>query len=370
MSNKKSINLALQGGGAHGAFTWGVLDAFLEDNRIDIEGITATSAGAMNAAVLAQGKALGGDEKARETLHDFWWTISRAGSIFSPVKRTPLEMMMALNPVMESWALDQSLSFAAFDALSRTVSPYEFNPFDINPLRTIVEEAVDFETVHACDCLKLFISATNVKTNTAKIFRNKEVTTDVLMASAALPFLFQAVEIDGEHYWDGGYMGNPSLYPLFYETESRDIMIVHINPITRGEVPKKAYDIQNRLNEITFNASLLKELRAIMFVKRLIEDDMLKDEYKNHYKDVLLHAIRTDNLMCDLSVASKFDTSWPFMKYLHNLGYTETKDWLSQNFDAIGNKTTVDIEEDYLLKSSRSLNKDRKQPQAHKKKAG
>ena len=181
-----------------------------------------------------------------------------------------------------------------------------------------------------------------------KVFKNTEITTDVLMATAALPFLFQAVEIGGEAYWDGGYMGNPSLWPLFYNSQCADIVLVHVNPIRREEVPKEAYDIENRLNEITFNASLLKELRAIDFVKRLIEEDMMKDEYKEKYTDVRLHAIRADEAMAELSVASKFDTDWGFLQELRDMGRTEAQKWLKNTYKHIGKKATIDIQGDYL----------------------
>lgn len=348
MTQQKSINLALQGGGAHGAYTWGVLDALLEDGRFDIEGISATSAGAMNAAALAYGKSSGGAERAREVLHDFWHEIARVGALYSPVKRSATEFVNAMNPFTQDWGMDNSMSFALFEAMTRSVSPYQFNPLNINPLREVLERSLDFDEIHACECVKLFISATDVQSGTSKVFHNQDVTIDVLTASAALPFLFQAVEINGRHYWDGGYMGNPALHPLFYHARSRDILLVHVNPIVREDVPQKAYEIHNRINEITFNSTLLKELRAIDFVKRLIDEDMLKDEYKERYKNILIHAIRSDETLCDLSIASKFDTSWHFLCYLRDKGREQAQSWLAENFKHIGKKDTVDIRRDYL----------------------
>lgn len=345
----KSINIALQGGGAHGAFTWGVLDKLLEDGRIDLEAITATSAGAMNAAAYAQGFVTGGKDGARESLHEFWRAISEVGALFGPVQRTALDWINALNPFSPNWSMEKSPGFALFDAVTRSISPYQFNPANFNLLRDLLERQIDFERIHDCNCIKLFISATNVQTGQPKVFYNEDVTLDVLTASAALPYLFHAVEIDGAHYWDGGYMGNPSLWPLFYRTDSRDILIVHINPIRRSEIPKEAYAIENRINEISFNGSLLKDIRAIAFVKKLIKSDMLKDEYKDHYKDVLLHAIRTENVMCDLSVASKFDTSWQFLTYLRDLGREQAEIWLDANYKSVGKKSSVSIQDDYLL---------------------
>lgn len=345
---QKSINLALQGGGSHGAYTWGILDYLLEDGRVDFEGISATSAGAMNAAALAYGKTSGGPEKARETLETFWREISLSGQVFSPVKRTPFELGSGLNPFMPNWSLANSPAFSFFENFTHALSPYQFNPLNLNPLKDVIEKTIDFDTVHACNCIKLFITATDLKKGTAKVFENQEIDIDVLLASAALPFLFQAVEIKDNFYWDGGYMGNPSLWPLFYNAQSRDILMVHVNPITRDEVPKESYTIENRMNEITFNASLLKELRAIDFVKKLINEDMLKDEYKDQYKDILFHAIRADEVMCDLSIASKFDTDWNFLKYLRDLGRNQAKLWLVAHFSDINKKSSVDIQKDYL----------------------
>jgi NTE family protein len=347
---QKKINLALQGGGAHGAFTWGVLDALLEDGRLDIEAISATSAGAMNAAALAHGKTENGAEGARQVLHDFWYGIAHAGAFFGSLQKKPMENMMDFNPMMQGWAKGVTSSYAMFDVFKNMFSPYQFNPLNINPLKSVLQQNIDLKAVHACDCVELFISATNIRTGDLKIFRNKEVTIDALLASACLPFLFQAVEIGNDAYWDGGYMGNPALWPLFYNTKSRDILIVHVNPMRRPEIPQDAYDIENRLNEITFNGSLLKELRAIAFVQKLIREDMLKDEYKDQYKDILLHAIRADKAMGDLSIASKFDTDWGFLTHLRDLGRDEAKKWLKNNYEKINHEASVDIERDYLRK--------------------
>ena len=264
---QKTINLALQGGGAHGAYTWGVLDYLLEDGRFDFEGISATSAGAMNAAALAYGKTKGDTQTARDVMEDFWRQVSQAGAVFSPVKRTPWELGAGLNPFMQNWSLEQSPAFSFFESFTHALSPYQFNPLNFNPLRDVIERTIDFDAVHACNSVKLFITATDVQKGIAEVFENEDIDIDVLLASAALPFLFHAVEIKGRYFWDGGYMGNPSLWPLFYHAKARDILMVHINPITREEIPKEPYTIENRVNEITFNTSLLKDLRAIDFVK-------------------------------------------------------------------------------------------------------
>lgn len=347
-TERKKINYALQGGGTHGAFTWGILDYLLEDGRLDVEAITATSAGSMNAIILLQGLQNGGNDGARALLETFWTDISKAGTFFSPVQRTPFEFMSGLNPIAADWSLNNSMAFAAFTSFTRSISPYQFNPFDINPLRNIIEKLVDFESIRRCKEAKLFISATNVRTGDARIFKTPEITIDVVMASAALPFLFKAVEIDGESYWDGGYMGNPSLWPLFYYSSTRDTLIMHVNPITRDVIPTDAAGIENRINEITFNSSMLQEMRAILFVKKLIHSDMLKDEYKSHYKDVLLHAIRAETPMSDLSAASKFDTTLQFLYYMKELGRDVARDWLKENFSDIGKRSTVDIQRNYL----------------------
>ncbi len=335
------VNLALQGGGSHGAFAWGVLDRLLEDGRLGIEGICATSAGTMNACVLAHGLQKGGPEGARTALHDFWRDIHRAGSIFNPVRRNLWERLLGIG-------MEHSIAYNYFDSLTRVFSPYQFNPFDINPLRSVLSDAVDFEELRHCDSVKLFISATHVKTGKVRVFDTPNLSLDVAMASACLPFLFKAIEIDGEDYWDGGYVGNPALFPLFYETKTRDVVIVHINPMVRSKTPKTAPDIMNRLNEISFNTSLLKEMRAIAFVKKLIEHDMLKDEYQSQFKDVLVHSVRADKDLCEFSVASKLDSSWKFLTKLRDRGRERMGLWLAENYDAIGERDTVDLHEEFL----------------------
>lgn len=340
-TNKKTINLALQGGGAHGAFAWGVLDKLLEDGRLDIEGLCATSAGTMNACAYSYGMMKGGPELAREKLHEFWWNIHEAGQKYNPVKRMPWEKMI-------SWNMDHSIAFFMFDSLVRTFSPYQLNPLDINPLRDVLEQTVDFEELKACECTKMFISTTHVRTGKVRVFENENVTLDVAMASACLPFLFKAVEIDGEDYWDGGYMGNPALFPLFYNTDSRDVMIIHINPVERDDTPTGAPEIMNRINEISFNSSLLKELRAIAFVKKLIENNMIKDQYKEDFKDILVHSIRADKAMAEFSVASKFDSDWDFLTMLRDKGRETMQTWLDEHYDCIGVQDTVNLHEEFL----------------------
>ena len=337
----KKINLAIQGGGAHGAFAWGILDRLLEDDRIEIEAVCATSAGTMNALALGYGLHLGtqngkGRDQARETLETFWKAISRSGQSFSPVA---------------AWSnfgqVEHSPAWFAFDTLTRTLSPYQWNVFDTNPLRDILDANIDFDEVRKCSCVKLFISATNVRSGKVRVFDTDELTRDVALASACLPFIFKAVEIDGEAYWDGGYMGNPALFPLFNRTDSRDVLIAHVNPIERPDIPKTAPEIMNRINEISFNASLLKELRSIAFIKKLVENDMLKPGFETQFKNMLVHSVRAEDSMCEFSVASKFDTSWSFLTLLRDRGRAQMEAWLAQHFDDLGKRDTVDLNQEF-----------------------
>lgn len=339
VTQPKIVELALQGGGAHGAFTWGVLDQLLADPRIRIEALSGTSAGAMNAVVLAHGLHHGGEDGAREALNNFWSAVSRS-SMLSPVQRTPIDVFMG------NWSLDMSPGYIMMDMLSRLVSPYQFNPMNINPLHDIIVDQVNFESVRNCPNIKLFVSATNVRSGKVRVFRKHEMTADAVMASACLPFIFQAVEIDGEAYWDGGYMGNPSLFPLVEECSGRDIIIVQINPIYRDEVPTTATSIMNRLNEITFNASLIKEVRAIAMLKHAFaSEDMLSD---HHWHEVHFHRINADHELKKLSVSSKLNAEWAFLQHLHDVGMSTTKAWLEHNFDALGKRSTLDIDSVYL----------------------
>jgi NTE family protein len=337
----KSINLALQGGGAHGAFAWGVIDKFLEDGRIEIEGVSGTSAGSMNAVVLAYGM-LKGKEGAREALHDFWKAISDAGQKYSPIKQMPWEQFMQGHNLDKAWASEM------FKLVTHAFSPYQLNPTNFNPLRDVLEAEVDFDELDRSQKTKLFLSATNVRTGKVRVFHTHEITSDVVLASACLPYLFQAVEIGGEHYWDGGYMGNPVLYPLFYHTDSRDVLIVHINPIERPGPPTMSNDIFNRINEITFNSSLIKELRSVYFVQKLIDEGWIKEEFKKRLKYVLIHSIRADNALSDLSVSSKFANDWNFLTMLRDRGRASAAQWLADHYDDLGNKSSVDMKKEFL----------------------
>lgn len=333
--NRKKLNLALQGGGAHGAFTWGVLDRILEDPRLAIDGISGTSAGAMNAVVLADGYSKNGAEGARKALEAFWQAVSDEAKR-SPLQRSPIDM------VLGQWNMDTSPGLVMLDLLSRVASPYTLNPLNINPLQALIDEQVDFNDVRRCSDIKLFIAATNVHTGKVRVFRTNEIDADVVMASACLPNMFQAVEIDGVPYWDGGFMGNPVIFPLIYDTDSLDVLLVQINPIERKTTPRSAREIFNRMNEITFNSSLLRELRAIEFVSRLIEQEKLD---QNRYKKVLLHRIGGADELEHLSASSKLNAEWDFLTHLRDIGRDAAGKWLDSHFNDIGINGTVDLVE-------------------------
>ncbi len=334
----KTVNLALQGGGAHGAFAWGVLDRLLEDERIAFEGVSATSAGAMNAVVLAYGLAEGGRQGARTALTGFWRRISHAAAM-GPLQPSPVDRLL------HNHALDYSPAFLMLDFMSRLLSPYQLNPANYNPLRHVLEQAVDFDRLRQAAPVKLFLSATNVRTGKVKLFGNAEITADAVMASACLPFMFQAVEIDGEAYWDGGYMGNPAIYPLIYHCDSPDVVVVHINPIERQEIPRSATEIMNRINELSFNSSLMREMRAIAFVTRLIDEGAVCDR---SLKRMHIHAVSADAVMQKLSVMSKLNADWEFLTHLRDDGRAHASRWLADNFERIGAESTIDVQERYL----------------------
>lgn len=333
MSARRKINLALQGGGSHGAFTWGVLDRLLQDDSVQIEAISGTSAGAMNAVVMADGLERGGPTEASAQLGAFWREVANAARL-SPIQRTPIDVFMG------NWSLDHSPGYVFMDLMSRVASPYQVNPLNINPLRDILAQSVDFERVHNCDSIKLYISATNVHTGRIKVFDHNDLSIDMVMASACLPFIFQAVEIDNVPYWDGGYMGNPALFPLFPNTDSSDIIIVKINPIERRETPTTAPEILNRLNEISFNSSLLRELRAINFVRRLLDRAQLDE---NEYRRVNIHIVSDDDAILPLGASSKLNAELAFLEHLHDAGWQAADRWLEKHRDDIGVKSTVDL---------------------------
>ncbi|SHK59451.1 patatin-like phospholipase family protein [Halomonas caseinilytica] len=331
---RKRIDLALQGGGSHGALTWGVLDRLLEDERLEIVGISGTSAGAMNAVVLADGLHRNGRDGAREALRTFWEAVSAAAR-FSPFQRSFWDRLMGNDN------LDHSPGYLFFEGLTRLVAPSQLNPMGFNPLRDLVERQIDFERVNACRGVKVFVTATNVRTGRATIFRQPGLSVDSLMASACLPSIFPAVEIDGEAYWDGGFSGNPALYPLVDDQDCRDLVVVQVNPLVRQRLPDCARDVINRINEITFNSSLIKELRSIQLLQRLIEAEGLELE---NYRAMRLHLIHTEQDIESLGASSKMNAEWRFISRLHELGRRWADQWLDEHFDAIGQHSTFDLD--------------------------
>jgi NTE family protein len=333
-SSGKPINLALQGGGSHGALTWGVLDRLLEDGRLSIRGISGTSAGAMSAVVLADGYERGGPEGAREALSRFWKAVSDAARL-SPIRRSMWDKLWG------NYSLDNSPGYLFFENLSRMFSPYELNPLGLNPLRKLLLEQVDFTNVNRCPDVRVYVTATNVRTGRPRIFGQGEVTVDSVMASACLPQMFQAVEIDGEAYWDGGFTGNPALYPLV-KSGTPDILVVQINPIVRHDLPKRARDIINRVNEISFNSSLIKELRSIALMQRVAAE---KGIDLGNYGNTYLHLIHADHEVQDLAASSKLNAEWSYLELLFERGRGWADTWLAGNFDRIGVASTLDLEE-------------------------
>lgn len=330
--------MALQGGGSHGAFTWGVLDRLLQNELLEFEGISGTSAGAVNALVMATGLARGGRNGAREALSEFWMAISEMHAL-APVKRHPIDV------VFGRFGFDLSFSYHWFASFMHLVSPYQWNPLNINPLRDLIAKHVNFEEVRELDELKIFVSATSVETGRIRVFKRHELSESVLMASTALPMMFHAAEVDGQHYWDGGFVGNPALFPIFYECESQDIVIVQINPLKREAVPKSIFEIQDRMSEISFNASLASELRAAHFVNRLIQKGALNEE---RYHPVLIHMIESETEMRGLGSATKLLIEPSFIRHLYELGFKAAESWLTENFEALGKRSTVDIRARFL----------------------
>ncbi|MGO4576417.1 patatin-like phospholipase family protein [Cupriavidus sp. 2TAF22] len=336
---QKPIALALQGGGMHGAFTWGVLDRLLEDGRFTIEGISATSAGAMNATVLAHGLLQGGHDRAREALHEFWLAIAQSAK-----KHSPFRWMPWLKGT-HSFGLNYSPLYAMADIVLRILSPYQFNPSNSNPLRDVLEQQVDFAVLRKQCPIQLYLCATNVETSRIRIFSSTDICIEAVLASACPPTLFQAVPIDGEYFWDGGYVGNPAIFPLIYHCNTSDVVIVHINPIVRPGVPTTAVDILNRVNEVSFNSSLMREMRAIAFVTSLIQQGKVN---RSEMKEMLIHSIRSDETMSALGASSKYNADWDFLCSLRDKGRTEAEAWIKENYDHVGQRSSIDIKKEFL----------------------
>lgn len=329
----KRINLALQGGGAHGAFTWGVLDAILADERVEIAAISGASAGAMNAVALAEGYVEGGREGARKQLRRFWERVSERAQ-FSPIQRNLFDKLMG------SWDVEDSPGYLWFEYWSSFVSPYDVGLADMNPLRDVLREQINFRKVRACGAIPLFISATNVETGRVTVFDHTALDAEHVLASACLPTIFRAIEIDGAPYWDGGYVGNPALFPLFTANESRDILIVQITRMIRKGVPQRRQEIDNRLSEITFNASMLGELRAIEFVQRLVDSGA---KLPGEYRRLFLHRLDADSALADLKPSSKLNAERAFIEMLFTRGQQAGADWLASHYADLGQRDTIDL---------------------------
>jgi NTE family protein len=326
------VDLALQGGGSHGAFTWGVLDRLLEEPWLHIDAISGTSAGAMNAAVFADGWAQAGSAGARTALETYWRRVSRAAAL-SPLQRSPLDRLMG------RWSLDTSPAYLAIDLMTRVFSPYDLNPLGLNPLRAILAESIDFDRLSRSK-IKLFITATSVRTGRGRIFRNAEITAEVLLASACLPTMFQAIKIDGEHYWDGGFAGNPTITPLVRESDAHDTILVQINPRERTDTPYTANDVLNRLNEISFNSPLMKELRMIALLRQVADPGHGEGA---RWAGMRTHRIWTDKL-AEVGASSKLNAEWDFVAMLKEEGRRSADRFLSAHAEDLGKRSTADID--------------------------
>ncbi len=333
--NTKRLSLALQGGGSHGAFTWGVLHRLMSDPRIYIDGISGTSAGAINGVVMVDGFIKGQRQGAIDALDGFWHELADHCMI-------PRLNLGTLFGMPQSWRVDREPAFVWMDFVTRLFAPNDLNPMDLNPLRDMLLRRIDFATMRQRTEIKLFVTASNVKTCRARIFRTPEMQAECLLASACLPLMFKAVEIDGEHYWDGGYLGNPAISPLIHECGSSDIVIVRINPMNRDDVPVSARDILNRMNEMSFNSSLVREMRGIATVSRFVQDGTLDDD---RYTLVRFHEITAEEELSSLGSLSKMNTERGFLQYLHDLGFETADRWLEANYERIGWEGTLDVEQ-------------------------
>jgi len=336
----KKVGIALQGGGAHGAFTWGVLDKLLEEDCIIADAMCGTSAGAVNAVACAYGLHVGGPAKAKEILELLWRSVAKAGSMFQP---------STFDKLFSNGDIHNSPGYLMFNNMTQYLSPYNFNPLNYNPLRDILTDLIDFKELQMYNKKKLFICATNVKTNRAKIFSNKEITVDAVLASACLPQLFQAVEIEGEFYWDGGYLGNPPIFPIITNTDLHDIVLIKINSVNISSVPTSARDIADRVNEISFNSSLINEMKLIHYRNELLRNGILKSDNKAN-REIFVHTISGYESLSQLSYSSKMNTSWDFLLSLKEKGRQTAEKWLEGDYKQVGIKSTFDVEEHFFGK--------------------
>jgi NTE family protein len=335
MKETIKIAVALQGGGAHGAFAWGALDRLLEEEDLEISAWVGASAGAMNAAIAAYGMQVGGRLEAKRKLEEFWRAVAAIG-LFSPVKPTLWDRFLSPGSMLTS-------PFYWMAALLKSIaSPYQFNPFNFNPLRTILKQVIDFEKLKTCAYPDLFVCATNLKECRPVIFHKEQITVDSLLASACIPSLFQAVEKDDAAYWDGGFMGNPPLFPILRKTNLSDILLIQINPIKINHIPKTTPEIEDRLNEISFNSSLIWELNWIDYVNKLIQKKILQGK---EFREIYIHAISADKALAGLDYSSKMNTELNFLQYLRALGRRYANDWLSTHKKSLGKESSFKIEQ-------------------------
>ncbi len=336
IAGRKLVNLALQGVGSHGAFTWGVLDRLLEEERLAIDGISATSAGAVNAVVFAYGLAVGGREGAKRMLGLYWQRMSAMASagIFQP---------SLIDKMSGKFGLDHSPGYVFVDMLTQFLSPYLLNPLNYNPFKDLLDEVVDFELLRRRPAVKLFLCATNVRTGKVKIFSSEELRSEHVLASSCQPLMMHAVEIDGEHYWDGGFMGNPAIFPVIYGCEACDVILIHLTPTERADIPTTPRAILGRMQEVTFNSSLMREMRAVAFVTKMIDEGKMRGG-----KRMLIHAIDAEDVIGELSNSSKMNADWDFLTHLYRIGRDRADDWIAANFDRLGVESTVDLKTKYL----------------------
>ncbi|HEY1039366.1 MAG TPA: patatin-like phospholipase family protein [Bacteroidia bacterium] len=336
----KKIDLALQGGGAHGAFTWGVIDRILDDDRVAIEGVCGTSAGAMNGVCTIYGLNKGGPQEAKRLLETFWKKISEAG------KKTGM-IPSWYDKTISKGNMNYSPVYRMFSSMFENMSPYQFNPMGINPLEKILNDLIDFKELHRMNPPKLYVCATNVRTCEARVFGPTEITAKSILASACLPYMYQAVEIDGESYWDGGYMGNPPIQPLIDDLGTDDILLIQVNPVRIKSTPTDIEDIRDRVNELSFNSSLLADLKLIMFQQELIDKGITID---GRLRRTLLHNISADHALDGLNLSSKLNTDWDFLQHLKQTGREYAEEWLETNYVHIGKKSTINLKPEVPVK--------------------
>ncbi len=333
---KKLVAIACQGGGSHGAFTWGVLDKILEDDRFEIEGMTGTSAGGMNAVAVAQGLARGGSQEARATLKLFWDRVSESGKKSSINNRGPIDKHL------NNWTMYNSPGFVMFEFLRRIHSPDKLNPMKADPLRDVIKKTFDFKFLRNQKVCKVFLCATHVFTGKLTVFKTEELKIESLLATACLPTIHDAVLVNGEYYWDGGFIGNPVMSPLIHDCETCDIILIQLNPTIRKKLPKSAREISDHLNKITNNSAVTREISGMHFINKLQDEGVIPEGVM---KRVHLHLIEDESTFQELGWGSKLNTEAEFFDYLFTSGRDTATAWIKENYDNIGKRTTATIRE-------------------------